>query len=58
MPFRSFEQSLIIPYAPDRKELDNPDFEKWERPELLHVILNGLYEFYAKRDQLPALNSE
>ncbi len=27
MPFRSFEQSLIIPYAPDRKELDNPDFE-------------------------------
>ena len=33
-------------------------FKKWERPELLHLILNGLYEFCAKRGELPRLNNE
>lgn len=32
MAFRSFEESLVIPYAPGKNELDNCDFEKWDRP--------------------------
>jgi hypothetical protein len=56
MSFRSFESSLLIPYAPDRFEMDNCDFEKWMRPELLHLVLNGLYDFYVKRGQLPRIN--
>lgn len=36
--------------------MDNCDLEKWMRPELLHVILNGLYDFYSKRGQLPNIN--
>lgn len=45
MTFKSFEDSLLCPMAPGRSDLDICDYEKWGRPEVLHIVLNGLYEF-------------
>jgi len=45
MAFRSLKDSLVTPYAPGRSELDNCDFCKFGRPELLHLCINGLLNF-------------
>ena len=49
---------MVQPYAPGRNELDNPDFEKWARPELLHLVYNAVLEFSSQNNRLPELNSE
>jgi ubiquitin-activating enzyme E1 len=56
MAFKSFNDSLSCPFAPGRSDMDNCDFEKWGRPELLHIALNGLYEFVAQKGSLPKIN--
>ena len=46
--FKKLSESLVNPYAPGKNELDNCDFEKFGRPELLHTTLNGLLNFVEK----------
>eukprot|EP01016_Furgasonia_blochmanni_P016293 TRINITY_DN1933_c0_g1_i2.p1 TRINITY_DN1933_c0_g1~~TRINITY_DN1933_c0_g1_i2.p1 ORF type:complete len:800 (-),score=390.27 TRINITY_DN1933_c0_g1_i2:282-2681(-) len=57
--FRSFDSSLSVPVAPGKDSLELCDWEKFGRPEELHVILNGVYAFAERHGgQLPELNSE
>lgn len=57
--FKSFSDSLINPYAPERNDLDMFDWEKFGRPELLHIVYNALLEFVAQNNnKLPELNNE
>lgn len=54
MKFHSLERSLNYPYPPDSKEMPIANWEKFGYPEQLHVILNGVYNFYAKNNRIPA----
>lgn len=57
--FNSLEDSLANPYAPDTQEMPICSWDKFGYPEQLHVILNGLLEFYSKNKRLPEiLNKE
>jgi ubiquitin-activating enzyme E1 len=58
MKFKTIEESLLAPYAPEKKELDLCDWEKIGRPELLHVVFNALLRFVEKHGGLPELNNE
>lgn len=58
MKFKSFANSLKTPWAPDREELDLTDWAKFGRPELMHVILNGVYNFHKANGRLPELLNE
>lgn len=51
-------ESLVNPFAPGKNELDNCDFEKFGRPELLHTTFNALLKFVEKYGGLPKLNDE
>lgn len=56
--FKSFEQSLQCPIAPERCELDICDYSKMDRPFLEHLIYNALLDFYTHKKQLPRLLNE
>lgn len=56
--FKSLEESLQAPLGPEFPALENPDLDKWGRPEHLHVGLNAILDFYQQRNRLPRLNSE
>lgn len=57
--FHSLERSLSYPYPPDSKEMPICSWEKFGVPEQLHVILNGLLNFWAEHKRLPEnLNKE
>lgn len=49
---------MVNPYAPNKNELENCDFEKFGRPELLHTTFNALLNFVEKHGSLPKLNDE
>ncbi|EAS04669.2 ubiquitin-activating enzyme E1 (macronuclear) [Tetrahymena thermophila SB210] len=54
--FNSLQQSLNNPIAPGKDCLEMCDFEKIGRPEQLHIILNGIFEFCKHNNgQLPQL---
>ena len=53
MRFYPLEKSLNYPYPPDSKEMPIANWEKFGYPEQLHVILNGMYNFYQKNQRLP-----
>ena len=55
--FKSFEESLMNPYAPNSNELPICSWEKFGYPEQLHVVLNGVYNFWATHKKLPSLHS-
>lgn len=57
LEFKSFAKSLSNPFAPNSKELPICSWEKFGYPEQLHVILNGVYDFWAEKKRLPALHS-
>lgn len=59
IPFRSLEESLRRPLGSDLiPEFDNPDLDKWGRPNHLHIALNALLEFHAKNNRLPRINND
>lgn len=58
MKFKCLEQSLTHPWAPERTELDLTDWAKFGRPELLHVVMNGVLNFHAAHKRLPGLLHE
>lgn len=51
--FHSLEKSFRYPYPPESKEMPICSWEKFGHPEQLHVILNGVYDFWAKHSRLP-----
>lgn len=53
MKFHALDKSLNYPYPPDSKEMPIANWEKFGYPEQLHVILNGVYDFWAKHKRLP-----
>lgn len=55
LKFNSLEKTLSYPYAPDLKEMPICSWDKFGIPEQLHVILNGLLNFYAQNKRLPEL---
>ena len=58
MKFHPLGKSLSYPYPPDSKEMPICTWEKFGVPEQLHVILNGMYSFWAKYKRLPQLLNE
>jgi len=56
--FKSLEDSLRAPLGPGFPDLENPDLEKWGRPEQLHVGLNAVLAYYEEHRRLPRLNNE
>jgi len=56
--FKSLEESLKHPLGPELPSFENPDLEKWGRPEHLHISLNAILAFYQKNHRLPGLNNE
>ena len=56
--FKSFEESLQAPVGKDFLPLENPDLDKLERPEHLHIGLNAILDFYEAYNTLPRLNNE
>jgi ubiquitin-activating enzyme E1 len=58
LEFKTFGQSLNFPCAPGRTDLDLCDWEKFGRPELLHVAFNAVLEFVKETNELPVLNDQ
>ena len=58
MKFHDLEKSLRYPYPPDSMEMPIASWEKFGVPEQLHLILNGVYDFWAKHQRLPAILNE
>lgn len=56
--FKSLGESISKPYAPGKNELDICDWEKFGRPEQLHLAFTGLLAFVKQTGHLPALNSK
>lgn len=57
--FNSLEDSLAYPYPPDSKEMPICNWEKFGQPEQLHIVLNGILDFWQKHKRLPRnLNNE
>ncbi|KAL4461677.1 hypothetical protein ABPG72_016686 [Tetrahymena utriculariae] len=56
--FKSLGESLSKPYAPGKNELDICDWEKFGRPEQLHLAFTGLLTFVKQNGRLPALQSQ
>jgi len=56
--FKSLQESLRVPLGPELPSFENPDLEKWGRPEHLHIGLNALLAFQEKTGRLPGLNNE
>lgn len=54
--FRKLEASLLTPIPAGKGELDTADYTK--APDQLHVILNGVFQFYKRHKSLPELNEE
>lgn len=51
--FYSLEKSLGYPYPPQSKEMPICSWDKFGYPEQLHVILNGILDFWGKYKRLP-----
>lgn len=56
--FKSLEESLQAPIGGDLPPLENPDLDKWGRPEHLHIGLNAILNFHEAHNALPRLNNE
>jgi len=56
--FKSLEDSLKAPLGPEFPPLENPDLEKWGRPEQLHIGLNAILAYHEEYKRLPRLNNE
>jgi len=56
--FKSLQESLRAPLGPELPSFENPDLEKWGRPEHLHIGLNALLAFQEKTGRLPGLNND
>jgi ubiquitin-activating enzyme E1 len=56
--FKSFEDSLNAPLGKGFPSLENPDLEKWGRPEHLHLGLNALFEFQRVHKRLPQAGNQ
>jgi ubiquitin-activating enzyme E1 len=56
--FRGLEESLQAPVGGDIPALENPDLDKWGRPEHLHIGLNAILDFVEANGRLPRLNNE
>jgi len=56
--FKGFEESLQAPLGSDIPCFENPDLDKWGRPEHLHLALISLLDFVEERQRLPELNNE
>ena len=56
--FKSFEDSLQAPLGKDIQAFENPDLDKWGRPEHLHIALNAVLDYVEAQKRLPRLNSE
>ena len=53
--FKSFAASLTNPYAPGKQDLEMSDWGKFGYPEILHLALNAIFEFYAQNKRLPSI---
>lgn len=58
MKFHDLEKSLRYPYPPDSMEMPIASWDKFGVPEQLHLILNGVYDFFAKHQRLPEVLNE
>jgi len=58
MKFHDLEKSLRYPYPPDSMEMPIASWDKFGVPEQLHLILNGVYDFFAKHHRLPSVLDE
>ena len=58
LTFKSLEDSLQAPLGGDFPGFENPDLEKWGRPEQLHIAYNALLQFIEGKSSLPRLNNE
>lgn len=58
MKFYDLEKSLRYPYPPDSMEMPIASWDKFGVPEQLHLILNGVYDFFAKHHRLPSVLDE
>lgn len=56
--FKGLEESLQAPLGTDLPPFENPDLEKWGRPEHLHIALLSLLDFVFQNKRLPTLNDE
>jgi ubiquitin-activating enzyme E1 len=56
--FKSLEESLQAPLGNGISYFENPDLDKWGRPEHLHLALVSLLDFFEDNQRLPELNSE
>lgn len=55
--FKSLEASLQAPLGKNLPPLENPDLDKWGRPEHLHIAFNALLDFVEAHGALPRLNN-
>lgn len=59
MKFNNLQKSWNYPFAPDSKEMPICSWQKFGTPQQLHVILNGVLDFWNKHKRLPVnLNKE
>ena len=58
LKFKSLKETLTVAYGDGIPPFENPDLEKWGRPEHLHLAINGIFEFYQRHNRLPYLNDE
>lgn len=56
--FKSLAESLVAPLRSDLPPLENPDLEKWGRPDHLHIGLNAILAYSEEHRRLPRLNNE
>lgn len=56
--FKSLRESLELPVAPGKMELDVSDFGKLGRAEQEHIALNAVLAYYEKFRSLPQINDE
>lgn len=56
--FKSLEDSLNAPLGKGFPSLENPDLEKWGRPEHLHIGLNAVFEFFKSHGRVPQAGNQ
>jgi ubiquitin-activating enzyme E1 len=54
--FKSLEESLTAPLCKEVNSFENPDLEKWGRPEHLHIGLSAILEFHNETGRLPKVH--
>ena len=56
--FRGLQESLQAPTGGEIPPFENPDLDKWGRPEHLHIAMNALLDYVEAQGRLPRLNNE